>query len=134
MRLKIEKTQGLGDDTALNQIGIYCSPYGSTSGSWVYTGNGYWGDWWGAKYCPSGHYIDAYQMRSEKSQGGGDDTALNGVKFHCTNGGWYNAGSGYWGDWGSYPSCGSGEAVTRFKSQNEGKLGIWRDDTAMNNF
>ncbi|KXZ42973.1 hypothetical protein GPECTOR_108g168 [Gonium pectorale] len=54
--------------------------------------NGFWGDWLDWKYCTSianinqvGSAIRAakvvgFRLRTEANQGGGDDTALNGIE------------------------------------------------------
>jgi len=73
-----ESPQGGGDDTAANRIIIYCS-----NGAWLYpTGGMGWGSW---KYaaCPSGMYARGFHSKVEGSQGGGDDTALNGINVYC---------------------------------------------------
>ncbi len=48
---RCESSQGSGDDTAGNNLRLYCS-----DGYW-HTGDGQaWGDWTGKVYCPSNNY------------------------------------------------------------------------------
>jgi len=45
--------------------------------------NGYWGGWKGMKTCPDNTYVCGLETRVEGKQGGGDDTAMNGIKMKC---------------------------------------------------
>jgi len=67
------------DNTAVNDINFRCSNgevrYGSSGLSW-----GKWGSW--SDECQSGG-ICGIQTKVEAKQGGGDDTALNDVRFVC---------------------------------------------------
>ncbi|CAM4663374.1 unnamed protein product [Leuciscus chuanchicus] len=78
-RLKVESSQGSGDDTAANSIDFKCS-----GGDWVYGDGIHWGDW--GKWSPTceGTGICGIQTLVEPSQGSeGDDTALNDVRMFC---------------------------------------------------
>jgi hypothetical protein len=46
-------------------------------------GDGYWGSWGAWATCPAGSYVCAAQVRIEGKQGGGDDTAMNGIRLKC---------------------------------------------------
>ncbi|XDV33488.1 hypothetical protein PO909_003885 [Leuciscus waleckii] len=77
-QLKVEPSQGSGDDTAANILNFKCS------GGEVLQGHGSnWGtlgDW--SPTC-EGKGICGIQTRVEPSQGDGDDTALNDVRMFC---------------------------------------------------
>ncbi|XP_017538196.1 vitelline membrane outer layer protein 1-like [Pygocentrus nattereri] len=78
-RLRVEGPQGDGDDTAANNIMFECS---GDVRNLVGEGTS-WGEWGGwSKYC-RGKGICGIQTKLEGSQGSGDDTALNDVKFFC---------------------------------------------------
>merc|ERR1712002_1205706 len=79
IRVREEGRQGLGDDTALNDISLSCSRLFSISAD-VKTSWGVWKDW---QYCPEGFAVAGLRTRVESPQGSGDDTALNGVELYC---------------------------------------------------
>ncbi|CAM4663455.1 unnamed protein product [Leuciscus chuanchicus] len=89
-----------------------------------------WGDWTDIQWCPSG-YLTAFQLRVESSQGGGDDTAANNIKFTCSGGAVLGGDRTDWGDWGEWsPTC-EGKGICGIKTRIEGPQGIG-DDTALN--
>lgn len=78
-QMKIESPIGLGDDTAANRLSAQC-----LGGQWLQPdAHTSWGTWLGVVSCPSGTAVCGVQTRVESSQGWGDDTALNGVRFAC---------------------------------------------------
>lgn len=79
-QFRMEGSQGGGDDTAGNAIRLICSDPGATS---LYSSQSGWGGWGGVSYCPSNQYACGFQTRNEGGQGGGDDTALNGIRIRC---------------------------------------------------
>ena len=55
--------------------------------------------------CPAGWYASDYNIRFEKMQWGGDDTAMNGLQLRCKNPANFSQTTditvydGIWGDW-----------------------------------
>jgi hypothetical protein len=50
-------------------------------------GDGPFGTWDGCiEWCPNDYWAYAIDIKAESSQGGGDDTAMNGVRLHCYSG------------------------------------------------
>jgi len=78
--VKEEPSQGGGDDTSLNEIALYCMGKTVALHSSVKTG---WGSWKPWQRCPSGFAVAGLRTRVERPQGGGDDTALNGIQLYC---------------------------------------------------
>ena len=79
--LSFEPNQGGGDDSAANQLILYNTDTGSRSYT---TGQpNFWGHWLGSQRCPTGERICGLQTRVERTQGRGDDSALNGVILQC---------------------------------------------------
>ena len=104
--LRFEDSQGGGDDTAANGLKLkYCLISNWNSQKEVEVYPGIWGSWKGMKMCPANQFIVGAQVRYEDSQGGGDDTALNGLKIYCapkntnTGGLWVTVYGGIWGGW-----------------------------------
>ena len=77
--VKEEARQGGGDDTALNNIRLSCGATLSIHAS-VLTS---WGQWKDGLHCRAGWAVIGMKTRVERSQGGGDDTALNGLQLIC---------------------------------------------------
>jgi len=46
----------------------------------------YWGDWGKVEYCPNDGKAMGFTLLTERSQGSGDDTALNAIALKCTSG------------------------------------------------
>jgi hypothetical protein len=78
-RLKVEGGQGSGDDTSANAAQMTCTAGGTLSAS----NDGPWGGWQSWNQCPAGQAACGIRIKFEGSQGGGDDTAMNGLKLAC---------------------------------------------------
>ena len=124
---KIEGGQGKGDDTALNAIKLICGDK-----SVIYSSAGPWGNWGGDVYCSSNEKLSAFIMKSEPSQGKGDDTAANALKFYCSNRELFNHHEAPWGIWGDLIRCPASTYICGLRTQVERELGKG-DDTALNN-
>ncbi|KXZ51415.1 hypothetical protein GPECTOR_12g377 [Gonium pectorale] len=105
--------------------------------------NGFWGDWTDWEYCTAISSIDqggslragkisGFRLRTEGKQGGGDDTALNGIEVYCeTTRTQKTITSGFWGGWQNWGWCPSGYYAFGAQMRVEGTQG-GGDDTAGN--
>jgi hypothetical protein len=131
-KMRIESSQGRGDDTALNAVSMACTALDGGGTSSITPHSGLWGDWRGSASCPVGTAIRAGNMLVEGIQGGGDDTGANDVHFQCTNGSLLQATDGIQnGSWQGWNSCPVGTAVCGAIARTESSQG-GGDDTAMN--
>jgi len=131
-RMRVEASQGGGDDTALNSVQLFCTtPTGRAE--WITSFDGLWGGWTSASMCSGpGNYANGARIRIEGGQGRGDDTATNDVEFACTQGGTISApGGAGWGSWGNWTTCPNNTAICGLQIRFEGSQG-GGDDTAMN--
>ncbi|XP_016380017.1 vitelline membrane outer layer protein 1-like [Sinocyclocheilus rhinocerous] len=134
--LKVEDPIGRGDDTALNGIRLHCVDlFQGSSHSYhdyasVQSDVGSWGRWTDIKWCPSG-FLTAFQLRVEKSQGDGDDTAANNIMFKCSRGSLLQGDGTNWGDWAPWSQTCEGKGICGIKTQIEEPQGRG-DDTALN--
>lgn len=95
-----------------------------------------WGSWNPYEFCSDSkaHAIGFY-AKIEPSQGNGDDTALNGIKFICgyqngsSAGQEITSGVSQWGDWSNAMQCSSGAFITAFQMLYEPYC-LTCDDTA----
>jgi hypothetical protein len=76
---KVEHSQGFGDDTALNDVAMWCETGYELSGS----KNRGWGEWSGYESCTGARYVCGFQIKTESQQGTGDDTSANGMIMEC---------------------------------------------------
>ncbi|XP_062255348.1 vitelline membrane outer layer protein 1 homolog [Platichthys flesus] len=127
---RVEAKQSGGDDTALNGIRLICTLYGHRTHI-VESHPGFWGEWSNPQYCPGG-VLTSFQLRVATLRGiFADDTAVNNIKFRCSNGHELE-GSGL--DWGGYgrwsQDCGHG-GICGIETKMEARQGKG-DDTALN--
>ncbi|XP_037025590.1 uncharacterized protein LOC119066963 [Bradysia coprophila] len=137
--LKIEGSQGGGDDTALNSIKLVCTSLKGVYQKDIVSSEGVWGDYRGRKYCPNG-LGNGFELRSESSQGGRrDDTAAVDFNLICANndGTSANIRGGEiltFGEWRTTNRmCPPETAICGIRTQVEPPQGGRRDDTALNN-
>ena len=71
---------------------------------------GRWGDWGNLEFCTNGGYAVGFATKVEGKQGGGDDTAMNGLKLQCSNGDFITSAEQKWGSWSfvAWNSCPGG--------------------------
>uniref|UniRef100_A0A671N438 Vitelline membrane outer layer protein 1 homolog n=1 Tax=Sinocyclocheilus anshuiensis TaxID=1608454 RepID=A0A671N438_9TELE len=130
--LKVEAPIGRGDDTAVNGIRLHCldnliNDYWFDQQNCLFFS---WGRWTDIKWCPSG-FLTAFQLRVEKSQGDGDDTAANNIMFKCSGGSLLQGDGTHWGDWGDWSQTCEGKGICGIKTLIEKPQGRG-DDTALN--
>lgn len=133
MRLKTEPAQGPGDDTALNGVSFMCGNLGEpqkrlhSPERQIQSSTGRWGTWGVSYECPSGYAV-GFQLRSEATQKGHDDTAANNLRIFCSNSDPENVnyleGSGLsWGEWTQPQLCRYGWAMCGIRTQVDSSKG-----------
>ncbi|XP_067232582.1 vitelline membrane outer layer protein 1-like [Chanodichthys erythropterus] len=136
--LKVEYlSSGIWDDnTALNGIRLHCVSSESSSLNphehyySIQSDVGSWGQWTDIKWCPSG-FLKAFQLRVEPSQGVDDDTAVNNIRFRCSDGSYLMGGGTSWGSWGDWSEMCERRGICSIVTRVEEPQG-WGDDTALN--
>jgi hypothetical protein len=103
--------------------------------------NGSFGSWQACyQLCPAGSFAYGTYLRSEVSQGGGDDSALNAIQLDCYNKttgaytGFITSQIGPWGTWGARAVTNPyvvGNPIIGGQMKVEGPQGLG-DDTAAN--
>ncbi|XP_034971292.1 vitelline membrane outer layer protein 1-like [Zootoca vivipara] len=91
---------------------------------------GRWGEWGREEFCPSGH-ANGFTLKVHAAQYGGliyDDTSLNGIRLHCTDGSIIESSVGGHGSWGKTETCPDGRLIS-FSLRVVAPLGV-DDDTA----
>jgi len=116
VRVRFEKSQSWGDDTALNGLAIYCvkKDWSELEEKTVYAGR--WGEWKDWAYRRN-KLVKGARVRFEGKQGSGDDTAMNGmhINVEVPNYGVSHKGIvGYWKDVGSGPQGGFSHKIKEF--------------------
>lgn len=98
---------------------------------------GQWGNW---EYCPTGQFVNGFQLQTEQPQGEfKDDTALNSIKFFCGPIGnsvnelnFITSKQGFWGNWGRVFPCLDNSTAIGIQLKVERSQNIL-DDTGANN-
>lgn len=83
-QMRIEASQGGGDDTSANELIGWCHDPQLSSGPLITPPtHTHWGTLGSIRSCPIGSAVCGVRTKREPSLGGGDDTAVNGVQFRC---------------------------------------------------
>ncbi|KXZ53197.1 hypothetical protein GPECTOR_7g1090 [Gonium pectorale] len=82
-------------------------------------------------YLSKGQQVHGFRTRTEEKQGGGDDTALNGLELSCMDETKVMVHEGYYGDWFGTSSCAPGDYIIGASMLVEDPVG-GGDDTAAN--
>lgn len=140
--MKVEQNQGSGDDTAVNGIKLYCRDRCGIDVATITSTVQQWGTWGDKSAClPSieqatdGMWLQSTSKIRESDQGSGDDTAVDSVKFKCSDGQQEIKGSNGiedWGEWEEYVSCPPGQAICGIQTHVEPAQDDGEDDTALN--
>ncbi|KAK2111557.1 hypothetical protein P7K49_011303 [Saguinus oedipus] len=84
------------------------------------------GEWSEPSWCPGSSFLVAFSLRVEPPIGKGDDTAVNNVRFRCSDGKELEGPGLSWGDFGDWsPPCPKG--VCGLQTKIEGPLGSGDD-------
>ena len=78
--------------------------------------SGFPGQWGDFRECPSGEHVIGVQLRIERGQGRGDDTALNAIRLRCTGGAVMKSREGPYGDWLEWTKISSSDYFKGFSS------------------
>ncbi|XP_075128782.1 vitelline membrane outer layer protein 1-like [Leptodactylus fuscus] len=128
--LKIEKPQGIGDDTAWNAIRLYCTNAKGEIVAIITSTEGRWGEWTVVSWCPRGRLLN-YCLSVEPPQGDEDDTAANNIMMQCSDHTILTGNGGTWGQYGNWsPICSYG--ICGMQTRVEPPQGKG-DDTSLNN-
>ncbi|ELK24089.1 Vitelline membrane outer layer protein 1 like protein [Myotis davidii] len=97
------------------------------------TNGGPWGDWAWPEMCPDGFFTIGFSIKVEPPQGiPGDDTAMNGIRLHCSRGHKVESESGRWGAWSEPLWCPHGSFLVAFSLRVEAPKTL-EDNTGANN-
>ncbi|KAM6163999.1 vitelline membrane outer layer protein 1 homolog [Rhynchocyon petersi] len=103
------------------------------------TNGGPWGEWAWPEMCPDGFFAGGFSLKVEPPRGiSRDDTALNGIRLHCTRGDAernthvVESRSGRWGAWSEPMWCPSRGFLVAFSLRVDGPSTLG-DKTAANN-
>ncbi|XP_070250029.1 vitelline membrane outer layer protein 1 homolog [Myotis yumanensis] len=118
---------------------VMCCGHARAVGSRSYTqvievtNGGPWGDWAWPEMCPDGFFTIGFSIKVEPPQGiPGDDTAMNGIRLHCSRGHKVESESGRWGAWSEPLWCPHGSFLVAFSLRVEAPTTIG-DNTGANN-
>ncbi|KAK4026398.1 hypothetical protein OUZ56_015396 [Daphnia magna] len=116
------------DDSAMNTLVLFCDDPLQTN---LTSTPGYTGNWQNVQNCPFGAYMKSFQLRVSPAGNMTDNTAVNNIRFMCSNdrdiSGIGNR-EGYWGEYSA--ECPEGICGLETRVRPDG--GLLVDNTALN--
>uniref|UniRef100_A0A8C6Y536 DPH-type MB domain-containing protein n=1 Tax=Naja naja TaxID=35670 RepID=A0A8C6Y536_NAJNA len=131
--VQVETYRGASDDTSLNGIRLFCST--EQTNNIMYTVEsepGEYGHWSGVRWCPRNGILRSFQLKVEPEQGAGDDTAVNNIRFRCSNGLQLEEAGGPFGEYSEWSTPCERGGICGLQTKQEPYQGIFIDDTALN--
>ncbi|XP_033001746.1 vitelline membrane outer layer protein 1-like [Lacerta agilis] len=90
-----------------------------------------WGIWGDIDFCDKG-YADGFSLRVQLKDEYLDDTSMNAIRLHCTDGSIIQSTVGAWGKWTKAEMCAEGRLIS-FSLRVVEPLGPVTDDTSADN-
>ncbi|XP_032789834.2 vitelline membrane outer layer protein 1 homolog [Daphnia magna] len=116
------------DDSAMNTLVLFCDDPLQTN---LTSAPGYTGNWQNVQTCPFGAYMKSFQLLVSPAGNTTDNTAVNNIRFMCSNdrdiSGIGNR-EGYWGEYSA--ECPEGICGLETRVRPDG--GLLVDNTALN--
>ncbi|XP_044306692.1 vitelline membrane outer layer protein 1 homolog [Varanus komodoensis] len=125
---------GAFDDTALNGIRLFCSTEQTSHIMYTIESKvGDFGHWSGVRWCPRNGVLQSFQLQVEPEQGAlYDDTAVNNIKFRCSNGVILEESGGPFGAYSEWSKPCLNGGICGIQTKQEPYQGPVKDDTALN--
>ncbi|KAI9549844.1 hypothetical protein GHT06_010852 [Daphnia sinensis] len=121
------------DETGMNMLIIFCDDLLKTK---ISSPAGFLGDWQPIRECPAGSYMKSFRMRVSPAgqtteTNTTDNTAINNIRFTCSNGRELRGEGNTGGTWGNYSAeCVDGICGMETRFRPDG--GLLVDNTALN--
>ncbi|XP_057376753.1 vitelline membrane outer layer protein 1 homolog [Daphnia carinata] len=116
------------DDSALNTLVLFCDDAGQTT---LTSTAGHAGNTQPVQNCPTGTFLKSFQLRVSPAGNQTDNTAVNNIRFTCSDGSEINGIGNTGGFWGDYSAeCVDGICGMETRVRPEG--GLLVDNTALN--
>ncbi|XP_061443594.1 vitelline membrane outer layer protein 1 homolog [Rhineura floridana] len=124
----------VSDDTSLNGIRLYCSSGHNSSIMYtIESSSGEYGYWSGIRWCPQDSVLRSFQLKVESDQGAlKDDTAVNNIKFRCSNGVVLEESGGRFGEYGGWSNVCVKGGICGIQTRQEPYRPWVTDNTGMN--
>ncbi|XP_058040088.1 vitelline membrane outer layer protein 1 homolog [Ahaetulla prasina] len=131
--IRVEEYRGASDDTSLNGIRLFCSTEQTSNIMYtVESEPGEYGHWSGIRWCPRNGILRSFQLKVEPEQGAGDDTAVNNIRFRCSNGLQIEEAGGPFGEYSEWSTPCERGGICGLQTKQEHYQGFFIDDTALN--